>query len=419
MMASTRRPLIAAKEVCHLIRPSYLLISVAVPDNLAADMNAAVWSGVYADSTPTGGLFTCPSGNCTYPPTPSLGVCSQCHNLTSKLTYNYGTWGFLPPDWNGTYDPSLPTTPYLGGSDALQVQATNVSSRTISFQDQDGLFASFVYLNRTNLDGGSGEDNKPQSWECALWMCVKVYEASVISGVLNERVTQIFNKMAPHVGLNAIGGDEDFQIMTRPSLIPSPPAKQSFNISALAFHALRLKVPWIFPGSVSTASYGPSDGDALSTFDNSDSDIMQHFFTISDPVAMVRNMEASMTSSIRRNPDIAAQSAADYIGTAYLNIPRVQIVWPWITLPAALVLFSNVFLIYVIYKTQRMRDATSVGVWKSSQIPLLYHGLDQATRQQSDRELGPAPRISQMERHATKLSVRLQETGSGKLMLGM
>lgn len=56
------------------------------PDNLDSDMTAAVYSGLYGSNSDLPQvLFTCPTGNCTYPFTPSLAICSQCKDLKNEL----------------------------------------------------------------------------------------------------------------------------------------------------------------------------------------------------------------------------------------------------------------------------------------------------------------------------------------------
>ena len=51
-------------------------------------------------------------------------------------------------------------------------------------------------------------------------------------------------------------------------------------------------------------------------------------------------------------------------------------VWARIALPAAAVAFANVFLGVAMFMTHHTRKIVNVGVWKSSQVPLLYPGPD-------------------------------------------
>lgn len=53
------------------------------------------------------------------------------------------------------------------------------------------------------------------------------------------------------------------------------------------------------------------------------------------------------------------------------NIAAVK--WQWITLPVTVVLLSVIFLVITILVSRRQK---LLALWKSTVIPLLYHGLD-------------------------------------------
>lgn len=59
----------------------------------------------------------------------------------------------------------------------------------------------------------------------------------------------------------------------------------------------------------------------------------------------------------------------------------------------------------------------NVGVWKSSQVPLLYLGLDPQSEAMVEFELGPNANIREMEEHARRFNVRLKKTDGGILEL--
>lgn len=144
-------------------------------------MLGAIADGVYADITPLSGLPaaisdslagisrdhldvtpTCPTGNCTWPIYTSLGVCSQCFDVshqvdTSCSTYN--TWQIaqahkpvLIPTYQCSY--TLPNGLRLGGrhnwNDSLF--NSNISSATansINFRHMRNPLAVVSKLNST------------------------------------------------------------------------------------------------------------------------------------------------------------------------------------------------------------------------------------------------------------------------------
>ena len=238
-------------------------------------------------------------------------------------------------------------------------------------------------------------------------------------------MVKTFNRTEPHADTNGTFPDYmfDFQISTPPDSIPGPSRTSTFNISSKALLGLQLKVPPLFSGSVITGTHGLASGGIFN------SDIMQRLYTMTNATELVTNLASSMTTSVRRSPAVweslplsttvpPSYSAPLYAGTAYRTVPHVHVVWAWIALPAAAVAFANVFLAVAMFMTHRTRKIVNVGVWKSSQVPLLYHGLDPRSEASVEFELGPSANIREMEEHAGRFNVRLKKTDGGILKLG-
>ncbi len=65
-------------------------------------------------------------------------------------------------------------------------------------------------------------------------------------------------------------------------------------------------------------------------------------------------------------------------GVVYVTDTCVNVVWPWIAFPAAIVLLTGIFLITVLVQTEiKDKDGLARG-WKSSLLPLVYHGMKEA-----------------------------------------
>ncbi|ETS84602.1 hypothetical protein PFICI_02627 [Pestalotiopsis fici W106-1] len=75
-----------------------------------------------------------------------------------------------------------------------------------------------------------------------------------------------------------------------------------------------------------------------------------------------------LTHYSRTQPD----EAVPVSGRAYSSRNSVEVWWPWLTLPVAVAAAGTVFLALVIYSS---RGADEM-LWKSSTLPLLYHGID-------------------------------------------
>jgi len=383
------------------------------PEGLDPDMSAAIYVSLYTTRLPVQDLFSCSTSNCTYPPTPSLAVCGECHNLTSEVIefLEYGVEAYRLPQGG----------PEVGSLVAMNVTATDDASKTVSFNDSGPIIAAFAYINTTNTIGSHAT-----AGECALYLCVQEYESKVENNLLNQTVAQNWTYIAPRSITNnqtiADGAGtgnwsyyDDIKIDTQG--MNGSSAGMDFNVSIKAFLAMRKIIPPLLQGNVTTSEHGYEEGLLFS------SDIMQRLYNTPDMAALIDSVSSLMTSSIRRNPspyvmaDYNHPSETDprpnytipaYAGSASRNVPFVRIVWPWIVLPAITVLFSNVFLIYAIIRTRQAQKHLDIGVWRSSCLPVLYHGLDADTLTRAGVQPSLSTSVATMEENANQLRVRLR-----------
>ncbi|KAK5273038.1 hypothetical protein LTR99_002431 [Exophiala xenobiotica] len=394
-----------------------------VPDGLDPDMLAAVYTGLYGASTNDQDLFRCSSSNCTYPDTPSLAICARCHDLKSQL--------ITAEDISGTTW-TLPGGPEIVGITLMNVTSTANSSLTVSFRNAGPLIAAFSYINGTDeINIQTGKPIVPEASECALFLCVQAYNATVSQGRLTQTVVREWTQMEEHPMIpvadsmpasslldlpDGVSYFYDLKILT--SDIPSPSAKSDFNMSIKAFLALQLVIPPLFSGVVEGGDHGFASGGIFP------SDVLQRLYNTEDVPALVTRLADSMTASIRRNPATYADflgtrlySAPAYPGVVLQLVPFIHIVWPWITLLAGTAFFANVFLVYVIVRTKSAASSSEVGVWKSSSLPLLYHGLDADAARTSTHSVGLSTSVAEMEDHASRLLVRIMVSGDEGIKL--
>lgn len=394
------------------------------PDGLDPDMIAAVYTGLYAASISDQDLFRCPGSNCTYPTTPSLAICSKCHDVKSRLTSSGSigqtTWTF-------------PKGPRLTTGTLMNVTSTANSSLTASFQEAGPLIVAFSYINGTDeVNAQTQEPIVPDATECALFLCVQAYNATVSQGRLTQTVVQEWTQIEDHPmipitsttpasSLETLLPDwisfyYDLRIHT-PNLT-GPSAKSDFNVSIQSFLAFQKVLPPLFSGVVEGGTHGTASGGIFP------SDVLERLYNTEDIPALVARLAESMTGSMRRNPARYASilsptlySAPVYPGLVLNIVPFINIVWPWITLLAVAVFFANVFLVYVIVKTRSAASTSEIGVWKSSSLPLLYHGLDADTAKISTRSVGISTSLWEMEDHANRLLVRVMSSGDEGIKL--
>lgn len=104
-----------------------------------------------------------------------------------------------------------------------------------------------------------------------------------------------------------------------------------------------------------------------------------------------------------------SNSSSQQPGHAYVEEVFVVVRWEWAVLPTILVLLGLIFLAGNVWINNR----DGVFLWKSSLLPLLFHGLDGF-----DAETLDVNENSEMSETATSMYARLDtnETGSTKLV---
>lgn len=145
-------------------------------------MKANIWAAIYA-ADPYGSWsipsYFCSTGNCTWEGYSSLGVCSRCSDLTSRLTKNcVPKPGIDPPGVTGC-DVSLPNGFNLGGVEGSRynLMAMNTSFQPLVYTNYTSPIA--VVQSITAYDTFFVNSTTPiNASECALVPCVLKYTNS-------------------------------------------------------------------------------------------------------------------------------------------------------------------------------------------------------------------------------------------------
>ncbi|OQE21121.1 hypothetical protein PENSTE_c012G06956 [Penicillium steckii] len=115
----------------------------------------------------------------------------------------------------------------------------------------------------------------------------------------------------------------------------------------------------------------------------------------------ITRLAAALTSQSMEDSQYAVN------GTAYVSDVYVSVQWPWLILPALLVLAGAVFLATTITLSRKSK----LPLWKSSALASLYHGLDHTEKDEYRT-------ASIMEKTAKMEDVQLQfSEQNGRLML--
>ena len=349
-------------------------------------MKAGVVNGALSTNVPPL-IASCPTGNCTWPLTPSLAMCGECTNVTS-----YQTYCFEPKcddtEPGGLADPyaCLPQCNYTmpSGSTITLVNFTHGAENVggVAFRVMPGKGATYnssdtsrLYVANFDIFGAPASVQTARqllvAWpnettvasECALWFCVQTFNTTVVESNQQQKVIGSFSTVADSP---LIGGNDDTRSVTFAELPPSirSGATANYSVDFFASGALSEYLSATLNGTVTLdiESEGYSN------------DVMQAiWYASADLNNWIDNVAASMSQVVRTN---IPQSDSVYDGTAFILIYEYQIRWGWITMPAVLVASSVVLLGVAILRTNRH----PVCAWKGSPLALLYMKLDPAIR---------------------------------------
>ena len=130
-----------------------------------------------------------------------------------------------------------------------------------------------------------------------------------------------------------------------------------------------------------------------------------------DLASVTRYMDgitASVTAALRAGGDPSNSNPVR--GQILSNRTCVGVNWPWLAMPAALLLVALAFLVPVIWQSQSMAGRSyEMGgrkPWKSSMLPLLWCGL----RDSPSFHFKGSDRVEEMQKHAGEAKVTLQRT---------
>lgn len=343
-------------------------------------MVGALYNGVIGgDVQPIAPI--CPSGNCTWPTTPSLAVCGECHeeefmvagcyNRTTTFEGGNGPREFISPGdmfcnyslasgnfaeiWNAEK-----YTAILAGS--MGYPTGFYSLLTSHEADRDPYRDYLIHFDLFGLPYAAGElpSPKPKSHQCSLWTCVQYYEATVQGGQTEQKIvaTNDNGSLAPVVG-------EGAHFTFGPVDVGAGALSSQVNYTGTS-EALSAMKSFVHDALIGVANVSSTDTGAYAN------DFLRGIWNgTSDTDAWIQSVATSMTNVVRSNDQ---SERPEYNGSQYELAVRVR--WLWIILPASLVFSSVLFMVVVMVRTAH----SPVRSWKGSPLTLLLFDLDLAVR---------------------------------------
>ena len=324
------------------------------------NMKAAIYNGLMTPNV-NAVLANCPTGNCTFPLTPTLAVCGDCApinpvrtkcNLTHcKYTMASGSVFELTnmtAEGEGTGFQSMNSWGYHWKN------AATISDRIYiaNFDMMGAPYGSFSEISLADMQAAS---------ECALWMCVNELNVTTKSGQQSQNIVS---------SLSTLKYEESTTNYTFkfPNTTAGAPAGSHTNYSLYYIAAAALQ--YQFTQGTSPMLNGTSFLD-LSGYATSSDALDAIWHGTADQKNWIQNVARSMSNVLRSE---SPTPRAIYRGTAYVQGIRVQ--WWWMSLPIATVGGSILLLVIVMIRTAR----SDVNAWKGSPLTFLLFDVDQDIR---------------------------------------
>ncbi|KAI9725124.1 MAG: hypothetical protein M1828_003466 [Chrysothrix sp. TS-e1954] len=410
-----------------------------VDNGMQAAMNAALQVSSHSSRV----VPTCTSGNCTFAePLQTLGYCSSCIDITDRVQAvnmtvkdPFGRGDILKSNISLPSGLQLVESADLGGIQAFMKSG-------FDFPDEFVVLAGFLDPARQK----ECEDPDNKSWgcqgagaaSCKIGPCVKTFDVKLENGQLQETLkdtyvppeldgqsptetsvdlsclSKLTQANGPHNASRSTAGARwmTFNPATQgedPSsyLAPNMTIPQECVYSMMLRSALSLVPSFqaVFNGSLvpNDQAQNPAEARGKATLLGMYQQGNVSFETVN---SALQSLTEAMTNYIREHG--APGWSEPLKGQTWRTDTCVRVEWGWLALPAALTAFTLVFFVVMILQTRRGEVGHNHN-WKSSTLPLLFHGLDERTRWRQ----GELARLDAMEKSAKSLHVKLDLTDEG------
>jgi hypothetical protein len=260
------------------------------------------------------------------------------------------------------------------------------------------------YENGTQVDNAYNGDraasylNNATSFECALYPCVRLYNATVANGTFREHIIDTYQNGTATTSMSEVAFAYPNLTLTIPDtwrLIEKAP--RTFTVSGSGWKGIHAQFLKLWNANVTGESTSPKVQDRMLP----SSDVAQTIFGLDD-IGIQKtfdNLAQSMTTNIRQ----AGSEFAE--GIAYQSLPYVSVQWGWMALPALLLVIAFILLASTISRTKRK----GTQLWKGSSLAAFYHPLTGEGRE----KVAEARDIRQLEKVAEDINVKWTKTNKG------
>lgn len=318
-------------------------------------------AGIFNIADTTESLLNCSAGNCTWPEFTTLGVCGSCRNVTTLSQKKC-------PDERISYHETLRTCNYTTpGGENLTATAGPAGSATYFYTMLNSTASTPVETNnmseanivnvsilrvqsspRTNI----GLPDDAEIHECALQWCTRTYGAVPSAGLATKsrlvRSDPLFWNELKRIDLL-----QYYEIGSRDS------EQQKYLLNVVDMIGTEHILSSLFSTSMASQLSRVSVDEGFS--------ISRTLYKTSNLSTTFETVATSMTNRLRSGRNLTEVS-----GQAWGNETYIEVDWPWIALPSALILLTAVLLVTSALLSRREK----LWLWKSSLLPYLFYGLE-------------------------------------------
>ena len=367
---------------------------------IAPALGLSVYSGLLSPTQNASSLLPtrCPSGNCTFPfddhaSYSSLAVCQRSEDI-SQVSQKQ------EDDIYGAY--KLPSGPSVAMDSPIWLSAVAL--------ERPDVYSSLFVFEALMFNFSSFSNPQPFDIRCSLYPCIKSWAGNISMRELTEvQVGEVPLTKGGGVFWNDLGHITD-RVLRNGKWEACTTTVSKDDIHTVRNGTGDAPSVWLTPDCVWTFGYPSMTGvaDLLSTlFDQKTVNTtgpaggavgdpwMLNLFAnghanLSHVIAYMNSLASSMTANIRVSGDKPPLPYTNFAsGVIIANETCVQVHWPWIALPASLVLCSIIFLIAVLITTrtpakrfrapsqerQQTRLSDILRPLNSSPLPLIFHGM--------------------------------------------
>jgi hypothetical protein len=353
---------------------------------MMSDLQKLLLTAIFRGEATPG--FECETAECTWPTSATLGICSQCVDISD---ISKGSCEGDLKNLDCSFD--IPGYGELGGSVQPGGPMPLINTTTM-----DGVYdATPSFYNFSTLVVAESTNWTANLTQCELSWCAWTYENATSKGTnldLGTPQQYPLNFTGTWDKTNTTSNLDDTQSVC--TAIGDYPANlnNTFTISQGKEYFLKYAVRLILKAGYQGADFYTQLTLATSSLD------------YRDTTAMSTNLAAFMTNALR------TQDGTQSVGTAWQSVTFIQVRWAWLILPAVLVLAAGVLLFMTVVQSKRYNTV----LWKTSLLAFLFCSTNAWTTH-ADVHGHNARSLEAMETASKGMEVRLERDDQGRYQL--